>query len=139
MEKGLTGWKTQGIVTISPNLNQHYLGARSLYVSARNSSQATLARNITTSVINGRTYPTYVWVKIPPGSANFVLTVKLERQGLSPVYVKTPATVVAGGKWTRIGGSVNLTWTGSLTRATWYIESPGSKTNYYVDNAIFGR
>jgi hypothetical protein len=139
MEKGMTGWKAQGIVTITPNTNQHYLGARSLFVSARNSSLATLARNITTPVSNGLTYHSFIWVKIPSGSANFLITLKLERTGASPVLIKTPATAVTGGKWTRIGGALNLVWTGTLTKVTWYIETPGSSTNYYADNATFGR
>ena len=139
MEKGLTGWKMQGIVTIAPSTIQHYLGAQSLFISARNSSIATLARNITTPVTSGVTYRSFVWVKIPTGSANFLITVKLERSAGTPILIKTPMTAVASGKWTRIGGPLNLTWTGSLTKVTWSVETPGSKTSYYTDNATFGR
>ena len=75
-------------------------------------------------------YDVSAWAKLASGSDNILITIKLTYGG-SDYY--TFSAVSAGTDWTQITGTQNLTWSGSLTSAYFYVETLSSSVDLYAD------
>ena len=71
------------------------------------------------------------WAKLASGSDTVKVTLKLvDSSGTR--YLSNTATV--GTSWAQMSGIQNVTWTGTLSSATLYVQTNSSLANMYVDD-----
>jgi arabinoxylan arabinofuranohydrolase len=61
----------------------------------------------------------------------------LTANGSTSFVSLTPATAVNPNGWTLLSGTTTVSWTGTLTGATFYVETTSGTDNFYVDDASF--
>ncbi|MFC7760017.1 hypothetical protein ACFQY4_19835 [Catellatospora bangladeshensis] len=49
----------------------------------------------------------------------------------------TPAATVNSGGWTQLTGTATVSWTGTLSGASLYVETAAGTDGYYLDDASF--
>jgi hypothetical protein len=60
--------------------------------------------------------------------------VALTANGTTSYVQLTPATAVNSGGWTQLTGTATVSWTGTLTGATMYVETASGTDGLYVDD-----
>uniref|UniRef100_UPI000ADE34F2 carbohydrate binding domain-containing protein n=1 Tax=Herbidospora sakaeratensis TaxID=564415 RepID=UPI000ADE34F2 len=135
MENGTTGWTASGGTLTSAT--PAYAGSRSLLVSGRTASWQGPNQNVTAQLTNGRSYTTSVWVRSQSGTPSAKATLALTANGTTSYLQLTPAQAVNTGGWTRLTGTTTVSWTGTLTNASFYVETTAGTDGLYVDDASF--
>ncbi len=129
---GISNWESTGC-SISPSSSAHS-GNGAVLASDRTASWAGPRQTITQVLAaNGQgMYTLAAWMRMSSGSATGAVTVKLvDDSGTRYVNVQDPVTTL----WSHVTGQLDLTWTGTLSEAQIYLETPsGSTTNFYADD-----
>ncbi|TKK86853.1 carbohydrate-binding protein [Herbidospora galbida] len=136
MEDGTTGWTSSG-GTISSATNVAHAGSRSLLNSGRTASWQGPHQNVTAQLTNGSTYTTSVWVRSQSGTPSAKATLTLTANGTTSYLQLTPAQTVNANGWTQLTGTATVSWTGTLTNASFYVETAAGTDGLYVDDASF--
>lgn len=71
-------------------------------------------------------------MRMSSGSATGKATLRVT-SGSGTAYYGVTASINSSG-WTRVSGTVNVTWSGTLTEATFYAETTSGTTNLYADD-----
>lgn len=131
-ENGTTGW-TASNCTLTSDTVQYHSGAKSIKVTGRTQTWGGPVQNITSKITNGHQYLTEVYAKASSGTVNLQITFELVA-GTTAYVISDKVTV--GTLWTKINVSPTLSWSGTLTSASWYMESGDSnKADFYLDDA----
>ncbi|GAT70450.1 glycoside hydrolase [Planomonospora sphaerica] len=136
MEDGTTGWTSSG-GTLSSATDVAHGGSRSLLNSGRTSAWQGPHQDVTARLTNGRSYTTDVWVRSQSGTPGAKATLALTANGTTSYLQLTPAQTVGTGGWTRLTGTATVSWTGTLTNASFYVETTAGTDGLYVDDASF--
>ncbi|WP_066367873.1 family 43 glycosylhydrolase [Herbidospora mongoliensis] len=136
MEDGTTGWTSSG-GTLSSVTNVVHGGSRALLNSGRTSSWQGPHQNVTTQLTNGRSYATSVWVRSQSGTPSAKATLTLTANGTTSYLQLTPAQTVNANGWTQLTGTATVSWTGTLTNASLYVETAAGTDGLYIDDASF--
>jgi len=129
-----TGW-TSG-VSMSVNTAYKYSGSYGLMISNRQATWDSVSQNII-SVLNNKgkgNYDASAWMKLANGSDSYSrITIVLQTTANpNPVYYDIGATNI-NTNWKKLSGTVNLTWSGTLTNASIYYQTNTSLANLYLD------
>ena len=130
-ENGVTGW-TGTSCTITPTSSVRS-GSGAVYVTNRADSWAGPRQNITSVLASGGqgNYTLSCWMRMASGSGTGAVTLKLvSGSGTDYINVQDPVST----SWSLVSGQLNVTWSGTLTTAELYLETPGSSTNFYADD-----
>ena len=135
-ENGLANWQAKGPV----------IGVSLATSPVRDGSQAALAavrgkhegvRQDITSDLRSKGQGSYyaeAWVnKKYSGSSEYKVTVKLRYGGQN--YYRGVTASSSQGQWAKISGTLNLSWSGTLEQAEFYIESTADD-DFYADGAV---
>ncbi|GIF63883.1 hypothetical protein Ais01nite_19180 [Asanoa ishikariensis] len=133
MESGTTGWAPFGGGTLSTSSVAHG-GAISLAIAGRTASWQGPSQTVTAGIANGRTYTTSAWVRAQSGTPAAKATLALNVGGTTSYVSLTPATTVSSSGWTLLTGTATVAWTGTLTSATFYIETTSGTDGLLVDD-----
>ncbi|WP_155340974.1 family 43 glycosylhydrolase [Acrocarpospora corrugata] len=136
MEDGTTGWTSSG-GTLSAATNVAHGGSRSLLNSGRTAAWQGPHQNVTAQLTNGRSYTTSVWVRSQSGTPSAKATLTLTASGTTSYLQLTPAQTVNANGWTQLTGAATLSWTGTLTSASFYVETAAGTDGLYLDDASF--
>jgi arabinoxylan arabinofuranohydrolase len=136
MEDGTTGWTSSG-GTLSSATNVVRGGSRSLLNSGRTAAWQGPHQSVTAQLTNGRSYTTSVWVRSQSGTPGAKATLTLTANGTTNYVQLTPAQTVNANGWTQLTGTATVSWTGTLTSASFYVETDAGTDNLYVDDASF--
>ncbi|GAB3175605.1 hypothetical protein GCM10027059_49300 [Myceligenerans halotolerans] len=136
MENGTTGWSAFGAGTVSSTTNPVHGGSRSLAYTGRTSSWNGAAQNVASGLTNNTTYTTSVWVRTQSGTPTSKVTLQVTAGGTTDYFTLAQGSVNSWG-WTHLTGTANVSWSGSLSSATFYVETLGGTDNLYVDDASF--
>ncbi|MFB9474141.1 family 43 glycosylhydrolase [Nonomuraea salmonea] len=136
MEDGTTGWTTSG-GTLSAATGVAHAGSRSLLNSGRTAAWNGPHQNVTAKLTNGRSYTTSVWVRSQSGSPSAKATLTITADGTTSYHQLTPARTVGTNGWTELTGTATVSWTGTLTNASFYVETAAGTDGLYVDDASF--
>ena len=137
LENGTTGWGVFGSGTLSSNTSVAHGGTRSLLLSGRTASWNGPSQNVTSTLTNGKSYATSVWVRSQSGTPSAKVTLALTANGTTSFVSLTPATAVNANGWTLLSGTTTVSWTGTLTGATFYVETTAGTDSFSVDDASF--
>jgi arabinoxylan arabinofuranohydrolase len=134
-ENGTDGWQVFGGGTLSPSTSVVRSGTRSLAITGRTAAWNGPGQDLTGRLTNGATYRTNIWVRAQTGTPSAKVTLALTT-GTTTGYVQmTPAATMNTGGWTLLSGSATVSWTGTLSRATLYVETAAGTDGFHVDDA----
>jgi hypothetical protein len=134
IENGTTGWTTFGSGSLSASSAVAHGGSRSLSITGRTASWNGPAQDVTGKLSNGRSYATTAWVRSQSGNPSAKVTLALTAGGTTSYTSLTPTASVGAGGWTLLSGTAAVSWTGTLSAATLYIETNAGTDDLYVDD-----
>jgi arabinoxylan arabinofuranohydrolase len=135
MEGGTTGWSVFGAGTLSSNTSVVHGGTRSLSLTGRTASWNGISQNVTSTLTNGKSYATAVWVRTQSGTPSAKVTLALTANGSTSYVGLTPAVAVNPNGWTLLSGTATVSWSGTLSNAVLYVETAAGTDGLYVDDA----
>jgi Carbohydrate binding domain len=132
-ETNTAGW-TSWLCTLTRDTNQKYTGSASCLVSNRNAFfPSTPIQDITQHMVKGHDYDVSFWVR-PAERQEFRPTIAIYSNGsLIPIYSIGDPIDARANRWTQVRQSMNITWSGALTKAELQI-STTLKSNYHFDD-----
>jgi arabinoxylan arabinofuranohydrolase len=133
LENGTTGWGVFGSGTLSSSTVAHG-GAHSLAISGRTASWNGPSQDLTSRLTNGKSYTTSVWVRSQSGTPSAKVTLALTANGSTSYVQLTPAATVNSSGWTQLTGTATVSWTGTLSGATMYVETASGTDGLYLDD-----
>jgi hypothetical protein len=134
-EQDTTDWSNFGGTSISAQSTYAHSGGQAVLVSNRNATWDGVQQDVTSPVqANGQgSYTLAAWFRLASGTYTAKVTVRLVAD--STTYKGVTCTANSTG-WTECSGSTDLTWSGTLKSATFYLEIPGSSSvDFYGDDA----
>jgi hypothetical protein len=136
-ENGTTGWIGNGC-TIAPNTTNNHSGAGSVEAYNRSASWAGPQQDITSALqSNGPgVYTLEAWIRRASGSGTGKVTVAITDSSGTSYYGVECSTSTS---WSQCSGTQNLTWSGTLLDAAFFVETPGSTDTFYVDDCSLHR
>jgi GH35 family endo-1,4-beta-xylanase len=134
--KNTTGWYCLGTCTLKNSAATPHTGVGDLAATARGAAWAGPAQGV--SVANGQLYDSSAWVRLAsPGTDTALVSLKLTTSTGSTTVRLGTATVTGSG-WTRIAASnAKVAWSGTLTKAEWWISTSTGTGDLLVDDASF--
>ncbi|MGI5240200.1 family 43 glycosylhydrolase [Dactylosporangium sp. CA-139066] len=135
MESGTSGWSVFGAGTLAANSSVVHGGSQSLLLTGRTASWNGPAQAVTSKLTNGKSYATSVWVRSQSGTPSAKVTLALTANGSTSYVQLTPAATVNASGWTQLTGTATVSWTGTLTGATLYVETAAGTDGLYIDDA----
>lgn len=136
MEDGTTGWTASG-GTLSSTTDVAHAGNRSLLNSGRAAAWNGPHQNVTAQLTNGKSYTTSVWVRSQSGTPSAKATLTITANGTTSYHQLTPAQTAGTNGWTQLTGTTTVSWTGTLTNASFYVETAAGTDGLYIDDASF--
>jgi len=137
IESGTTAWSVFGSGTLSASTSAPHGGGRSLLITARTAAWNGPAQVVTTKLISGHNYATSIWVRAQTGTPSAKATLALTANGTTSFVSLTSATTINASGWTRLSGTATVSWTGTLTSATLYVETTAGTDGLFIDDASF--
>ncbi|MGC5310795.1 family 43 glycosylhydrolase [Micromonospora zamorensis] len=137
VESGTTGWGVNGSGTLSTNTSVVHGGNGSLSITGRTSAWNGPSQDVTSKLTNGKSYTTNVWVRAQSGTPSAKATIALTANGTTNYLQLTPTADVNVNGWTQLTGTATVSWSGTLTGATFYVETAAGTDSLLVDDASF--
>ena len=134
MESGTTGWSVFGAGSQSSVTSPVHSGSRALSRTGRTASWNGAAQDVTSKLVNNASYTGSVWVRAASGSPEARLTLAVTAGGTTSYLTLDQKPITSGG-WTQLSGTRSTSWSGTLTSATFYVETAAGTDNLYVDDA----
>jgi hypothetical protein len=136
VESGTTGWSVFGSGTLSANTAVVQSGARSLLLTGRTAAWNGPRQALTSSQLtNGRSYTTNVWVRMQSGTATAKVTLQLTANGTTSYVTLAQPANIGSSSWTLLSGVSTVSWSGTLSSASFYVETTSGTSSFYVDGA----
>jgi hypothetical protein len=89
---------------------------------------------VTSVLANNSSYTASVWMRSQSGSPTGKVTLQLTAGGTTSYVTLAQGTVNSSG-WTQLTGTTNVSWSGTLTSATFYVETTAGTDSFYIDDA----
>jgi len=134
LESGTTGWSVWGAGTQASNTSVVHGGTHSLLRTGRTASWNGPAQSVTSLLTNGGNYTASVWMRTQSGTPTGKITLQVTANGTTNYLALAQGTVNASG-WTQLTGTATVSWSGTLSSATLYVETAAGTDSFYVDDA----
>ncbi len=133
MEQGSEFWACCSLTVVN---NPIYQGSNALKLSQRVAAWNGPAQELNLANFqSGITYQTAAWVRSASGNPQARIMLQIETSTGKQWLQLSPNTPLSSSTWTQLRGQVTPTWTGSLLRVTWYIETAAGTDDLYLDTA----
>ena len=131
------GWYCLGSCVLKNASTTPHTGTGVLSVTARQAAFAGPAQGVALPS-NGGLYNSSAWLRLAePGTDTGMVSLKLTTSTGTNTFRFGTATITGDG-WTRVGASnVKVAWSGTLTKAEWWISTATGAANLLVDDASF--
>jgi hypothetical protein len=136
MENGTTGWSVFGAGTLTSSTSPVHGGTRSLSRTGRTAAWNGPAQTVTSALTNNTSYTASVWVRSQSGTPTGRVTLQVTAGGTTS-YINLAQGAVNSSGWTQLTGTATVSWSGTLSSATFYVETAAGTDNLYVDDASF--
>jgi len=134
MEGGTTGWSVFGAGAVASNTSVVHGGARSLAYTGRTASWNGPSQSATSLVANGASFTTSVWVRTQTGTPTAKVTLQVTAGGTTNYLTLAQGAVNSSG-WTLLSGTTTVSWSGTLSSATLYVETAAGTDSFFIDDA----
>lgn len=133
-ESGTTNW-TCSSCSLSTVSSPVHSGSKAASVTNRTAAWAGPRQDITTDLRNNGQGNYYIeaWFRMASGSATTKATIQVKASTTSYFGVTCSATST---NWVKCSGTKNITWSGTLQSATFYLETTSGTTSFYADDCI---
>jgi GH35 family endo-1,4-beta-xylanase len=136
VENAAANWYCFSPCTASAVTSPVHTGGRALRASNRTYEWAGPAEGV--QLTNGASYKTAAWIRLADGAPSTTALIKVKLQftdGTSRSVPLASGTVTAGA-WTMVtANNVPVSWTGTLSKAEWWISTTTGADDLYVDDA----
>ena len=146
-ETNTTGWSVfGGSATIATTTAQAHSGTQSLVITGRTQTYQGPQYSVLSLVTPGTSYTLSLWGRLPSSNSTGSLTVTLHYtcsggSSAGENYFTWVATSAASASsWTQFSGVQTFpacAGGGSMSAASFYVESPSATLSYYVDDVVF--
>ena len=136
LESGTTGWSVFGAGSVASSTSPVHGGTRALLRTGRTASWNGPAQSVTSVLANNSSYTTSVWVRTQSGTPTAKVTLQVTANGTTNYIALAQGTVNASG-WTQLTGTTTVSWTGTLSSATLYVETAAGTDSFSIDDASF--
>jgi acetylxylan esterase len=137
IEAGTSGWSVFGSGSLAANTSVVHGGTRSLAISGRTAAWNGPSQNVTAKLTNGKSYTSSVWVRSQSGAPSAKVTLALTVNGTTSFIALAPARAVNSSAWTQLTGTATVSWSGTLSSATLYVETTSGTDSFLIDDASF--
>ena len=134
MESGTTGWSVFGAGTLASNTSVVHGGTHSLLRTGRTASWNGPAQSVTSVVANGASFTASVWMRTQSGTPTGRITLAVTANGTTN-YTNLAQGAVNSSGWTQLTGTATVSWSGTLSSATLYVETAAGTDSFYIDDA----
>lgn len=150
-EDGKNDWGGRITSTTEVVNNERHSGEKSLKITGRTATFDGPIKNVTSTLVKGKTYKVTTWVKYNDGPSNksFNLQFQTKIDGKNE-YVNVVTKSVEKGQWTLIEGEYSMPDSADLSECLFYIEVPYKDTpnsdiaspeydlmDFYIDDVAF--
>ena len=135
--------KDPTIVFTNGQYHMFYTGANAsggwqmLYSTATTLEGFRTAPHVFLTRIGGHSDATSIWVRAQTGTPSAKATLALTANGTTSFVSLTSATTINASGWTRLSGTATVSWAGTLTSATLYVETTAGTDGLFIDDASF--
>jgi hypothetical protein len=136
MESGTTAWSVFGAGSVASNTSVVHAGTRSLLRSGRTASWNGPAQSVTSVLANGASFTASVWMRTQTGTPTGKITLQVTANGTTN-YISLGQAAVNSSGWTQLSGTATVSWSGTLSSATLYVETAAGTDSFYIDDASF--
>ncbi|HZM84745.1 MAG TPA: carbohydrate binding domain-containing protein [Candidatus Limnocylindrales bacterium] len=133
IESGTAGWLVFGGGTLAANTGVVHGGVNSLLRTGRTAAWNGPAQDLTSKLVNGRSYTTSVWMRTQTGTPTGKVTLALTANGTTNYRTLAQGAVNPSG-WTQLTGTTTVSWTGTLASARFYVETTTGTDSFYIDD-----
>ena len=134
IESGTNGWSVFGSGSLAASNSQVHSGADSLLITGRTASWNGPSQDLTSKVVNGKSYTTNVWMRTQSGAPTGKVTLQVTANGTTNFITLAQGAVNSSG-WTLLTGTTTVSWSGTLSTARFYVETLSGTDNFFVDDA----
>ncbi|MFI2364122.1 non-reducing end alpha-L-arabinofuranosidase family hydrolase [Promicromonospora sp. NPDC019610] len=134
LENGTTGWSAFGAGTVTSSTSPVHGGTRSLLQTGRTAAWNGPAQTVTSALTNSTSYSASVWVRSQSGTPTGRVTLAVTAGGTTS-YVNLAQGAVSSSGWTQLTGTATVSWSGTLSSATFYVETAAGTDGLYIDDA----
>ncbi|MCE9612835.1 MAG: DUF4038 domain-containing protein [Lentisphaerae bacterium] len=133
-ESDTANWGINGAITLTRITTDKNSGAASCRVSGRTANWMGPYQTITSALLaNGQgDYTVSAYLKLATGTDTGRIQIGLTVGG--DTTFPTVATSITASGWTKVTGTLPLTWSGTLTDARFYVNTGTYATEIYVDD-----
>lgn len=132
-ESGLASWAAQ-TASLADSTTAPHSGAHALRIYNRTARWSAATQDVLSDLLaNGKgLYTASTWAKFASGSDTIQIVIKTVDGNGSNWFASTPMTL--GTTFKEISGQINVTWSGTLTKATIYTQTASSLADLYEDD-----
>jgi len=134
VESGTSGWSVFGAGAIATSTSVVHSGAASLQRTGRTAAWNGPSQSLTSRLTNGKSYTTNVWMRTQSGAPTGKVTLMLTANGTTS-FVTLAQGAVSSSAWTLLTGTTTVSWSGTLSSATFYVETTSGTDSFFVDDA----
>ncbi|MFD6444311.1 non-reducing end alpha-L-arabinofuranosidase family hydrolase [Promicromonospora sp. NPDC060204] len=134
LENGTTGWSAFGAGTVTSSTSPVHGGSRSLLRTGRTAAWNGPAQTVTSTLTNNTSYTASVWVRSQSGTPTGRVTLAVTAGGTTS-YVNLAQGAVSSSGWTQLTGTATVSWSGTLSSASFYVETAAGTDSLYIDDA----
>ena len=134
IESGTSGWSVFGSGALAASTGVVHSGAGSLLLTGRTASWNGPSQNLTSRLTNGKSYATNVWMRTQSGAPTGKVTLRLTANGTTNFITLAQGAVNSSG-WTLLTGTTTVSWSGTLSSATFYAETTSGTDGFFIDDA----
>jgi hypothetical protein len=109
-------------------------GSRSLEITSRTASWNGPSQSLTSKLTNGKSYTTTVWMRSVTNSPTGKVTLAVTANGTTN-YIQLASGAVNSSGWTQLSGTTTVSWSGTLSSATFDVETTSGTDSFYIDDA----
>ena len=125
-----SNWTSMGC-TLSRDTSQKKTGIASCLVSGQG-FLSTPIQNVTEHMVKGRSYNISFWIRTTEDQSITPVITLTGAGSIIPVVKSGSTVAVLSGAWTQLTSSIDVTWSGTLTKAEFMISSE-KNSDYYFD------
>ena len=138
MEDGTEKWTGDGLwgdCDLQADATEPHSGSTCILARNRVNQYGGPNVDITEKITKGTTYYTEVWIKGTAVTNGKYVCIDMDTSdGLR--YVSFYASW-SGTEWHKVTGTLTPTWTGTLKKAYWHVETAGGTVDFKIDDALF--
>lgn len=136
-ESGTSSWFAFGGGSITADSANKRTGTYGLKDSGRQGTWYGPGQNITSALqANGQgNYTLTGWMKLASGTDSASLATIQIIDGSGTRYISSSPVAINSSGWTQVGGTINVTWSGTLSQATVYYQTGSTLVDTYLDDS----